>query len=390
MEPVRSSAARPRAADAIPLPVDGPAEPGSVELTRPLPVGSAILWTPTVDGAASASPYPIFITQSAFAAVHAHVEAKPRGAASLGFLAGNRFTCPETGTAYVVIESAIQLPWSISGDHLGPALSQGWTVVQEEVRKNDGQLVGWYHTHHGVDPTPSPADIEAHTALFAEPWHIALVVTPGDAPVGGFFRIASDALSASEYLPFYELLEASSILPDGRKVSDLAWVNYRTEEAIFTSDRVSNPRLEIPPRLLFPEDVDDSAAPGSPPPMRRTSLERSVRFAGYGVLGLVAAAVLFNVYRARASGPGETVASEREAAASPRDLVDRTADTVALAVGAFELRARLFDSRKDGVSRPGTRPGRPGRAVDVLQRCSEGGRRRARFGGSRPGPLALR
>src|SRR5256886_2637900 len=160
MDPVRSSAARPRAADAIPLPVDGPADPGSVELTRPLPVGSAILWTPTVDGAPSASPYPIFITQSAFAAVHAHVEAKPRGAASLGFLAGNRFTCPETGTAYVVIESAIQLPWSISGDHLGPALSQGWTVVQEEVRKNDGQLVGWYHTHHGVDPTPSPADIE--------------------------------------------------------------------------------------------------------------------------------------------------------------------------------------------------------------------------------------
>src|SRR5437867_4389143 len=80
--------------------------------------------------------------------------------------------------------------------------------------------------------------------------------------------------------------------------------------------------------------------------MRRTSLERSVRFAGYGVLGLVVAAVLFNVYRARASGPGETVASEREAAASPRDLVDRTAVTVALAVGAFELRARLFDSRR--------------------------------------------
>ncbi|PYP23305.1 MAG: hypothetical protein DMD55_17450, partial [Gemmatimonadetes bacterium] len=161
-----------------------------------------------------------------------------------------------------------------------------------------------------------------------------------------FFRIPADGSRSLAYLPFYELLEASSILPDGRKVSDLAWVNYRTEEAIFTSDRVSNPRLEIPPRLLFPEDVDDSAAPGSPPPMRRTSLERSVRFAGYGVLGLVAAAVLFNVYRARASGPGETVASEREAAASPRDLVDRTADTVALAVGAFELRARLFDSRR--------------------------------------------
>src|SRR5438552_16066296 len=98
MDPVRSSAARPRAADAIPLPVDGPAEPGSVELTRPLPVGSAILWTPTVDGAASASPYPIFLTQSAFAAAHAHVEAKPRRAAPLGLPAGHRFTRPGTRT----------------------------------------------------------------------------------------------------------------------------------------------------------------------------------------------------------------------------------------------------------------------------------------------------
>src|SRR5438093_3140572 len=32
---------------------------------------------------------------------------------------------------------------------------------------------------------------------------------------------------------------------------------------------------------------------------------------------------------------------------SPRDLVDRTADTVALAVGAFELRARLFECRSE-------------------------------------------
>src|SRR5213078_1436714 len=318
MDPVRSSAARPRAADAIPLPVDGPAEPGSVELTRPLPVGSAILWTPTVDGAASASPYPIFITQSAFAAVHAHVEAKPRGAASLGFLAGNRFTCPETGTAYVVIESAIQLPWSISGDHLGPALSQGWTVVQEEVRKNDGQLVGWYHTHHGVDPTPSPADIEAHTALFAEPWHIALVVTPGDAPVGGFFRIASD--------------------------------NYRTEESIFTSDRVSNPRLEIQPRLLFPDDVDEtSMAAAALSPARQYGVARVVRVArvaGYAALGVVAGAVLFNVYHALASGRGPVKAGPHVAAPSPRERVDRMADTVALAVGAFDLRARLFDGHK--------------------------------------------
>src|SRR5436309_215134 len=329
---------------ATPLSGGSPAGRESENLTRPLPVAQAIRWTPTVDDSSVDPPYPIFITQSAFAAVQAHAEAKPLDTASLGFLAGNLFRCPETDAPYVVIESAIQLPWSISGDRLRPALSQGWSVVQEELRRNGGRLLGWYHAHRAVEARLSPAEVATHVALFDQPWQVALVVTPGDAPAGGFFRIPADGSRSLAYLPFYELLEASSILPDGRKVSDLAWVNYRTEEAIFTSDRVSNPRLEIPPRLLFPEDVDDSVAPGSPPPMRRTSLERSVRFAGYGVLGLVAAAVLFNVYRARASGPGETVASEREAAASPRDLVDRTADTVALAVGAFELRALGADA----------------------------------------------
>jgi len=345
MDPGRSTAARPRFSDAIPLPGGGPADPGGAELKRPLPVGSAILWTPTVDGAPTNSPYPIFITQSAFAAVQAHVEAKPRGATSLGFLAGNRFECPDTGTAYVVIASAIHLPWSISGDHLRPALSQGWAVVQEEVRKNHGQLLGWYHTHHGVDPKPSPADIEAHAMLFAEPWHVALVVTPGHAPLGGFFRIATDGASASQYLPFYELLDAASLLPDGRKVSDLAWVNYRTEESIFTSDRVSNPGLEVQPRLLFPDNVEESIPGAAPSPARHQRVARVARLAGYAALGVVAGAVLFNVYHALASSRGPVKAGP-VAAPSPRDRVDRMADTVALAVGAFDLRARLFDGRK--------------------------------------------
>src|SRR2546421_480781 len=262
MDPVRSTAARPRVSDAVPLLGGGPAGPGGAELKRPLPVGSAILWMPTVEGAPTDSPYPIFITQSAFAAVQAHVEAKPRGATSLGFLAGNRFECPDTGTAYVVIESAIHLPWSISGDHLRPALSQGWAVV-----------------------------------------------------------------------------------PDGRKVSDLAWVNYRTEESIFTSDRVSNPRLDVQPRLLFPDDVQESVPGAAPSPARQHRVARVARLAGYGALGLFAGAVLFNVYHALASGRGPVKAGP-VAAPSPRERVDRMADTVALAIGAFDLRARLFDGRK--------------------------------------------
>src|SRR5216117_4396916 len=317
MDGVWSSLSRFRVPDAVSPPGDGLAGSGTEYVDRPLPLASAILWTPIVDHPSAEDGHRIFITQAALASVHAHVAAKPRGTASLGFLAGSLCLCPDSGAPYIVIESIIQLPWSIAGDHLRPALSQGWTVVQEEVRKHNGQLLGWYHTHHGVDPKPSPADIEAHAALFAEPWHVALVVTPGDAPVGGFFRIASDALSASEYLPFYELLDAASVLPDGRKVSDLAWVNYRTEESIFTSDRVSNPRLEIQPRLLFPDDVEESVPGAAPSPARQHRVARVARLAGYAALGLFAGAVLFNVYHALASARGPVKAGP-VAAPSPR------------------------------------------------------------------------
>src|SRR2546426_550754 len=242
MDPVRSTAARARGSDAIPLPGGGPADPGGAGVKRPVPAGRA--------------------------------------------------------------------------------LSRGGAVVREEVRKTQGQLLVWYPPPQGVAPKPSPADIEAHAMLFAEPWHVALVVTPGHAPLGGFFRIATDGASASQYLPFYELLDAASLLPDGRKVSDLAWVNYRTEESIFTSDRVSNPGLEVQPRLLFPDNVEESIPGAAPSPARHQRVARVARLAGYAALGVVAGAVLFNVYHALASSRGPVKAGP-VAAPSPRDRVDR-------------------------------------------------------------------
>ena len=347
MDGVRSSLSRFRVPDAVSPPGDGLAGSGTEYVDRPLPLASAILWTPIVDHPSAEDGHRIFITQAALASVHAHVAAKPRGTASLGFLAGSLCLCPDSGAPYIVIESIIHLPWSIAGDHLKPALSQGWTVVQDEVHRNGGQLLGWYHTHHGVEPRPSPADVDAHLALFDQAWQVALVVTPGERPAGGLFRISGDGVRANEYLPFYELLDAGSVLPDGRKVTDLAWVNYRTSETIISSDRVSDPGFRLQPHLLFPDDIDEDVAAPAPPPTPPTGVERTARVAGYSVAGVVAAAVLFNVYRALASSSaGAATSGQPVAVAAPRERVDRMADTVALAVGAFDLRARLFDGRK--------------------------------------------
>jgi hypothetical protein len=187
--------------------------------------------------------------------------------------------------------------------------------------------------------------VDTHLALFDRPWQVALVITPGDPPAGGLFRVAPDGTRANEYLPFYELLDATSVLPDGRKVSDLAWPSYRTDEPIFSSDRVSNPRMLIQPHLLFPDEVEDLEATPTPP-ARRSAIERTLRIAGYGGLVIVAAGVLFNVYRALASGPAMPRESQAVVMISPRGRVDRMADTVALALAAFDLRTRLFEGRK--------------------------------------------
>src|SRR5207244_3053879 len=214
MDGVRSSLSRFLVPDAVSPPGDGLAGSGTEYVDRPLPLASAILWTPIVDHPSAEDGHRIFITQAALASVHAHVAAKPRGTASLGFLAGSLCLCPDSGAPYIVIESIIHLPWSIAGDHLKPALSQGWTVVQDEVHRN------------------------------------------------------------------------------GRKVTELAWVNYRTSETIISSDRVSDPGFRLQPHLLFPDDIDEEVAAPAPPPAPPTGVERTARVAGYSVAGVVAAGVV--------------------------------------------------------------------------------------------------
>src|SRR5207302_348772 len=63
---------------------------------------------------------------------------------------------------------------------------------------------------------------------------------------------------AQECLPFYELVDPASFRPDGSKPTRLRWDNYRTEETAL-----------VPPAPLPVPAV--SAAPGSPPALRRAS-----------------------------------------------------------------------------------------------------------------------
>jgi hypothetical protein len=113
------------------------------------------------------------------------------------------------------------------------------------------------------------------------------------------------------------------------------------------SDARSQSRPQPQPKLLFPDDFkeEDELAPVRGHPLARLAVS--------GVLGLLAAWGLFSLYlivTVRSDTTGPSMARGTAPVASSPHVVDRLADTLALAVGAFDLRARLFDGRRMSCS----------------------------------------
>jgi len=335
-------------------------QPDGAGSDRPMPIAASILWKP-IDGAAEQDDGlpPIFITQRALAALHDHCAATPE--TCFGLLTGNVFRSPETDTPYVVVESTIRLPGGI-GDDAKAALMQGWVVAQDVVHRTGDQLVGWYRGRWSAETGLAPVEAETHAALFGQPWQLAVVVGAGDTTVGGVLRRSAGSGWAQECLPFYELVDPASFRPDGSKPTRLRWDNYRTEETA----------LVPPPALLVPV----SAVPAAGPAVRRaaSSLQprvflpdqfiggdegggrwapgvrvgRIARWGAYAAVGVLAVGGLFRLYAALASpaSSGSSSGTPAAVAALPLERVDRAADTLALAIAAFDLRAQLFTSRQ--------------------------------------------
>ena len=351
---MQSTTARNRVPDATSVSLDASARGGSRHPARPMPVSSSISWTPIASAAASdtyGATFPIFITQQAVAAVLDH-RSSTDGSTSLGFLTGDIVQCPKAGTPYIVIDSVIPSPTPVAEGDRGAALLRGRMLAGDEARKTGRVLLGWYHNELLPDGELSPDDADLHVALFDQPWHVVLALGPGDEGqeegekklAAGFFRWSSDAGWSKRYLPFFELLDGPSLLPDGRKVTAVKWQTYRTADVVQPSDHASlqqamPPEVPRQPVVLFPDDF------GARAPWPR---ERIARYTVYGIGGVLAALGFVSLYHlfVPASPPDGPARAERAAAVSPRERLDPLADTVAIAVAAFDLRARLFEKRQ--------------------------------------------
>src|SRR5712692_43886 len=338
-----------------------PAEAGYDD--RPMPIAASILWKP-IDGSADQdAELPIFITQRALAAVHDHCATTRE--TCFGLLTGNLFRSPDTSAPYVVVESTIRLPGGV-GEDAKAALMQGWVVAQDVVHRTGDQLVGWYRGRWSAETGLAPLEAETHAALFGQPWQLAVLVGAGDTTVGGVLRRSASSGWAQECLPFYELVDPASFRPDGSKPTRLRWDNYRTEETALV------PSVPLPVAAV-------TAAPGSPPALRRASsslqpwvflpdqfgggdegrgrwasaarIGRIARGAAYAAVAVLAVAGLVRLYSAvepptRPASVAAPAGSLTAAAATPLERLDRVADTLALAIAAFDLRARLFASHQ--------------------------------------------
>ena len=322
-----------------------------------MPLEAAILWTP-VSGAAQGLPtIPIFVTQRALAAVQDH-GAATSGACS-GLLTGDLFRSPETGAPFVMVESTIRLPGS-AGDDAKTALLEGWVVAQDVLRRTGEQLVGWYRLGDDATLGLNRAQAEAHAALFPQPWQIVITVGSGVTPAGGVYRPSGGNASGFERLAFYEVLDPAAHAA-GTARTRVAWANYRPDRnvsppapapvvgppALRASGPVSAPGGARVPPIVFLPDPGDAGHVGRPADgvLRRwLSNPRTRRVAAATAVGL--AAIVGAARWLRSSSPAPIPTPDAPAVAPPLERLDRAADTLGLALAAFDLRARLFASRQ--------------------------------------------
>lgn len=349
---------------------DEPDEPGYRD--RPMPLAASILWTP-VSGAAQDLPtIPIFLTQRALAAVLDHGAAG--SGTCFGLLTGDLFRSPDTGAPFVVVESTIRLPGP-AGDDAKAVLLQGWVVAQDVLRKTGDQLVGWYRVGESSALGLSRAQVEAHAALFPQPWQIVVSLASGAAPAGGVYRPSAGNGSGLERLAFYEVLDPTAPT-EGVRRTRVQWTNYRTEETVSAAapgPAVVGPSAEAPapvpaagpPAVHQPRPVSTVAHPRTPPlvflpeerdagriarPARGALLHalwerRTLRIAAWTAVGLAAIIGAARLFRRSPPAPAP-VPGAPAVVAPPLERLDRAADTLSLALAAFDLRARLFGSRQ--------------------------------------------
>jgi len=324
---------------------------------RMMPVADSILWSPTIGGAHRPAPL-MFFAQHTLRKIHDRLASLPNGL-GMGLLAGRRYTDSRSGAQFVVIDGALPLPVLAAEDEPIDVLAEGMRSAAAGI-----EIFGWYRGHSFSDAALTPSDVDVQSELFGDRPCIVVVVSAG-GEAGAVFRHSSSPAWPVEALPFYEWL-AEPASTDGPKPTMLGWRNYRAAEPVVrsatpvaatVSERINHP-------VLLPDDDlddDETPQPASPKVTWYRPLLRPALYAACALGGALLVAGLSAIISSRngsstvsrAGGVGGGAAGPATLAAAAA-VLDGRADTLALALAAFDDRMRMFDARQmscTGLSR---------------------------------------
>lgn len=319
---------------------------------KPMPVADSILWSPAVGGAHRPAPL-MFFAQPTLRKIQERLAALPNGL-GVGLLIGRRCLDSDSGAQFLVIDGALPLPVLAGEDEAANALAEG-------ARSAGIDVVGWYRSHSFSDAALTASDLDAQSELFSvlgEASIVLVVAAGGEA--GAVFRQSASPTWPVEALPLYEW--PAEPKKDGPKPTVLSWRNYHASEPVTRSGSPSPSSLLAPlterissPPVLFPDaELEEEARTVIAPPPT-TWHKRLVKPAIYVACALGGAVLVAAMSAIISSGDASSTnrasantdpATVPGTAAYTLAVLDRRADTLALALTAFADRARMFDAHQ--------------------------------------------
>ena len=153
----------------------------------------------------------------------------------------------------VEVQAAIPAVTADSGPVHFTFTADAWSQIHKdkETQYPDLDIVGWFHTHPGLQVFYSSDDVVVHTAAFRMPWHVGLVVDPLNSEACYFGWVDGELAPLAG---FYELADqqAQSVIP-WRVVKTDVWHESETE-AFYAAQAADG---HIHPAFREPADWQD-------------------------------------------------------------------------------------------------------------------------------------
>jgi proteasome lid subunit RPN8/RPN11 len=145
------------------------------------------------------SPFPVFIHHRANRFVARHASQNQNREIG-GLLLGRVCRDPIDDMLYPIISDAIPARYATEARGHLTFTRQTWLdfMRQREERHPNKEVLGWYHTHPGLDIFLSEWDLMIHRHFFRHEWQVALVVDPHQDAGGFFVWLGEDILDPQQ------------------------------------------------------------------------------------------------------------------------------------------------------------------------------------------------